>query len=257
MAKQVTRAQRFTKANPCPICRGYDAMPRGTGERCSGFLSSDRAWAHCSREEHAGGLPQEEGNTYAHKLTGDCKCGVRHDPSPPPTQKAAQTTTETWHLVATYDYVDADGVLRYQVVRWRLPNGKKTFSQRRPNKHGGWINNVSGVEPLIYNLPAVLEAIALEQIIVTAEGEEDVKALIARGYTATCNHGGAEKWDDRHSAFLTGAVDVVICGDHDDKGRLHVLKQIASLHTVDITPRIAQHQRPSRSWRHFRLAQDA
>ena len=45
-------------------------------------VSDDGAYAHCSREEFAGGLPYNENlQTFAHKLDGDCKCGTRHDPS--------------------------------------------------------------------------------------------------------------------------------------------------------------------------------
>jgi hypothetical protein len=81
----VRPAQRFTTAHPCPVCRGHAQAARGQGVRCWGFLSSDGTYAHCSRDEYAGALPIESnGTTYAHQLTGDCRCGVRHDPSPPP-----------------------------------------------------------------------------------------------------------------------------------------------------------------------------
>jgi putative DNA primase/helicase len=37
-------------------------------------------------------------------------------------------------IVATYDYCDASGTLRYQTVRYR----PKDFRQRRPDGSGGW-----------------------------------------------------------------------------------------------------------------------
>ena len=49
----VAPQQRFTREQPCPICRGYDAAPRGKRRRCFGFLSNDGAYAHCTREELA------------------------------------------------------------------------------------------------------------------------------------------------------------------------------------------------------------
>jgi hypothetical protein len=223
---------RFTKRTPCPICLGHKELPQGYGQRCYGFLSSDQVYAHCTREERAGGLPQDsDSQTYAHRLIGDCKCGTRHDPNP-------SYTSSNGHKreVATYDYVDAQGILIYQTVRYE----PKAFVQRRPDGHGDWIWNLKGVSPLIYNLPAVLEAIDAKQTICTAEGEEDIKALGRYGKVATCNHGGAEKWGNQHSQFLKGAGDVVLFGDNDEAGRRHLVKQIRSLKTVKIIPRIAQ-----------------
>ncbi|MGH2500764.1 MAG: hypothetical protein ACRDF0_11850, partial [Candidatus Limnocylindria bacterium] len=58
---------RFTAARPCPVCGGFDQAPRGKGVRCFGFLSGK--YAHCTREEHAGGLEVEVGaQTYAHYM---------------------------------------------------------------------------------------------------------------------------------------------------------------------------------------------
>ena len=56
--------------------------------------------------------------------------------------------------MATYDYRQADGRLLYQVVR----RSDKSFRQRRPNGHGGWIWNVQGIPRVLYNLPQVTSA---------------------------------------------------------------------------------------------------
>jgi hypothetical protein len=29
--------ERFTRANPCPVCGGWDEQRRGKGERCYGY----------------------------------------------------------------------------------------------------------------------------------------------------------------------------------------------------------------------------
>jgi hypothetical protein len=52
-------------------------------------------------------------------------------------------------IIATYDYRELAGMVRYQTVRLE-PKG---FYQRRPDGRGGWINNLDGVEPLLYHLP--------------------------------------------------------------------------------------------------------
>src|SRR5438309_483588 len=55
----IATARRFTAQSPCPVCGGYDGMLRGKGQRCHGYLSADREWCHCAREELAGGLEVE------------------------------------------------------------------------------------------------------------------------------------------------------------------------------------------------------
>ena len=59
-----------------------------------------------------------------------------------PTPKEADRGSR---IVATYNYCDAEGALRYQVVKL----APKRFFQRRPNgAEDSFINNMVGVEPL-------------------------------------------------------------------------------------------------------------
>jgi putative DNA primase/helicase len=74
----VTSVQRFTRRRPCPVCGGGSDLPAGQGVRCYGFLGADERYAHCTREEFAGGLPQEGSGSYAHRLDAPCKCGAVH-----------------------------------------------------------------------------------------------------------------------------------------------------------------------------------
>src|SRR5829696_8663764 len=81
---QVGSNQRFTVHRPCPICGGYPGLPKGRGIRCYGFLGSDGRYAHCTREELGGGFDVEpNSDTYAHKLSGDCRCGATHGEAEP------------------------------------------------------------------------------------------------------------------------------------------------------------------------------
>ncbi len=70
--------QRFQRSNPCPICGGSDSDPRGKGRRCSGYLSTDGQYAHCTREEYAVNISPSTASppTFAHHLVGTCRCGV-------------------------------------------------------------------------------------------------------------------------------------------------------------------------------------
>lgn len=136
---------------------------------------------------------------------------------------------------ARYDYEDEDGVLRYQVTKWK----PKAFTQRRPGRRKGeWINNMEGVEPIPYRLPAVAELVAHgteDDDLWIPEGEKDVQALeTAYSVVATTNSGGATKWTDAHSAYLVGFKgNVIIVIDNDDKatkpGQKHALAVYESI----------------------------
>jgi hypothetical protein len=119
-------------------------------------------------------------------------------------------------IVATYDYVDEDGRLLFQVVR----SEPKSFRQRRPGESGEWIWKLDITRRVPYRLPALVEAIASERIIFIVEGEKDVDRLFGLGVPATCNSGGANKWPDELSEHFRDA-SVVILPDNDDPGREH------------------------------------
>ncbi len=207
----VSAPQRFTKRSPCPICGGGDDLPRGTGRRCSGFLSADGTYAHCTREEHAGQLEptDAEPRTFAHRLEGECHCGREHAPAP------LNGRVEPQQIAATFDYVDETGELLYQALRYE-PKG---FRQRRPDGSGGWIWNLADTRRVLYRLPIVLGAIKLGATIYVAEGEKDVHAIEAAGEAATCNPMGAGKWRHEFSQALAGAKAARVIADRDDEGR--------------------------------------
>ncbi len=81
----VAPGQRFTAAQPCPVCGGYSALPHGLGIRCYGYLSDSGSYAYCTREQYAGNLEQSETNgAYCHRLDSPCDCGIAHQPSERP-----------------------------------------------------------------------------------------------------------------------------------------------------------------------------
>lgn len=193
-------------------------MPRGQGRRCSGYLSSDERFAYCTREEHAGQAPLEPTDppSWRHFLEGECRCGATHGFAPN-------------GAVATYDYVDENRQLLYQVVRL---TGKQ-FRQRRPDGNGGWIWNLNATRRVLYHLPSVLEAAQAGETVYVVEGEKDVHAIEHAGGTATCNPGGAGKWKPEYAAALKGAR-VVIVADRDKPGLDHALAVAATLPTAPI-----------------------
>ena len=118
-------------------------------------------------------------------------------------------------IVAEYSYQDADGKELFQVVRI----DPKDFRQRVRNG-GGWKWSTKGVTRQLYRLPQVLAAKDAGKVIFVVEGEKDVAALESIGCTATCNPGGAGKWEPQYTETLAGA-SVVIMPDQDRAGRAH------------------------------------
>ena len=123
-------------------------------------------------------------------------------------------------IVATYDYTDESGKLLFQVVRY----DPKDFRQRRPDGHGGWLHNLHGVRRVPYRLPELLTA----DFVLIVEGEKDVEAAGSLKLKATCNAGGAGKWDPEYAEFFKGKR-VAIIGDSDAPGRSHAQKVAESL----------------------------
>ena len=155
-------------------------------------------------------------------------------------------------IVATYEYVDEDGKVLFEVVRFepksfqqRRPivasiggatgefyvwGTTKGYYRQRPNGHyyrvregegGQWFDDVRQV---LFRLPRVIA----NQAVCVCEGEKDVLALEAMGFTATCNAGGAKKWREEHAKQLAGK-EVFIFPDNDKPGAEHAEKVAKSL----------------------------
>jgi putative DNA primase/helicase len=117
-------------------------------------------------------------------------------------------------MVAEYSYQDAEGKEVFQVCRF----DPKDFRQRRWDG-GKWVWSIKGIERVLYRLPQVLAAKETRGIFIV-EGEKDVHALESLGLVATCNSGGAGKWEPQYTESLRGA-NVYMIPDNDKAGRLH------------------------------------
>ncbi|MDD4270175.1 MAG: DUF3987 domain-containing protein [Thermoguttaceae bacterium] len=135
-------------------------------------------------------------------------------------------------IVKTYDYRDESGTLLFQVCRIE----PKDFRQRRPDGRGGWTWSVKGIRTVPYRLPELVAE--PERPVVVAEGEKDCDNL-ARivGVLATCNAGGAGKWNEEHAKHLAGRR-VVILPDNDERGQQHAQQVAASLYGLAESVRI-------------------
>ena len=140
-------------------------------------------------------------------------------------------STSKIEITSTYDYVDEAGKLSYQVCRL-VP---KSFRQRRPDGHGGWVWNMQGVERVPYRLPELIAGVAAGRWIVVAEGERDCDRLVSEEFCATTNAGGAGKWSAAWARYFK-AAKVAIIVDNDEPGRQHAEQVARSL--VDIAAEV-------------------
>jgi P4 family phage/plasmid primase-like protien len=130
-------------------------------------------------------------------------------------------------IETVYDYHDAEGKLLFQVCRLK----PKDFRQRRPdpNRPGKFIWNLNGVEPVPYRLPELITSVKAGETVFIAEGEKDVASLVSHKFTATCNAGGAGKWQDGFAKWFDGAKAVVVIADKDATGRKHAAAVAANV----------------------------
>ena len=179
----------------CPRCGGDDRFA----------ISTTKKVFNCRGCEKAGDvidLAQTciDGCDFVHAceiLTGEPPPEEKPEP-----KKKKPNAAALGDIVETYNYDDAGGIFRFQVVRY----DPKDFRQRRPNGNGGWIWNLNGVFPPLYHLPRLIEAVANGQTVVVVEGERDVHTAAAhRHWSRTCNVGGAGKWRGEYDAHFNGA----------------------------------------------------
>ncbi len=125
------------------------------------------------------------------------------------------STTPTRIIATTYPYRDESGELLFEVVRFE-PKG---FTQRRPDGHGGWIPNLTGVRRVLYRLPDLNG----QDGVYVVEGEKDVDTLWVQGLPATTNPGGAGSWRADYASQLqaAGVGIVIIIPDNDRTGVAH------------------------------------
>jgi hypothetical protein len=147
-----------------------------------------------------------------------------------------------------YDYTDDSGKLVYQVIRFRLPSGKKDFTQRQPDGKGGWINSIEGIPRVLYRLPEVLAD--PDALVLVLEGEKDVDRLYEEagpgsGLVATTNSEGAKpsstvRWDELRESLRGRSV--VVIPDNDPPhlpGRAHARGIAERLHGVASSVKLA------------------
>ncbi len=206
----------------CPV--HADGQQHGRRSLSIGQADDGRVLLHCFAGCEPESIVGAVGLGMADLFPESTRNGYKAPTPRPPSGK---------QIVATYDYRDEDGSLRYQVVRY----SDKSFAQCRPDGAGGWTWNLRGVQPLLYNLPMLKDAEG--DIVFVTEGEKDADNLTRLGLVAVCNSGGAGKWGHKLSEYLRGH-DVVIVPDNDAPGRKHAEQVARSLYGVAALVRILE-----------------
>lgn len=135
-----------------------------------------------------------------------------------PTDRSGAPDPYVFHreIEATYDYLDEEGRLLYQKVRYR----PKDFAQRQPIGNGNWRWGLKDVRRVLYHLPEILRR--PRDVVLIVGGEKDADCAMDLGLLATCNtEGEGSGWDsDVYPLQLVGR-DVVILPDNDEAGHRH------------------------------------
>lgn len=227
---EIPPARRFTREHPCPICGGHEALPQGKGVRCWGFLSADGEYAHCSRAERAGGIPQSAGsNTHAHRLVGPCNCGVTHIAPP----AAPQPIERVQISERSFVYTNADGDPIAVHMRYDYDDGSKSMPWRLPTGESGR-GVIKPDELPLYGLLGVLHTPNNEPVYFT-EGETACDAILALGLTAAACGGGSSQQTFPAFAALAGRL-VFLLPDNDEPGAAYMRRATDALTAAGATP---------------------
>jgi hypothetical protein len=241
-AAGVRPEQRHTAANPCPICSGHATMRRGEGLRCYGFTSNDGEWARCTRDEHAGELEKDsKTDAYPHKLQGDCRCGVRHDPSPAPVvnirdpsarHRAPRASTgASWRLVKVYEIKGFNGDLAALHERYEDGQGDKKFKWRRRKGGRATLEGLRVADIPLYGSELVADW-SKDAGVVLVEGEQAQEAARQAGIRALGTVTGAGSTPGPEVLKVLRDRPVILWADADDKGRAHMARIAAALQGV-------------------------
>jgi len=198
-----------TKSNPCPHCGKPD-------------------WCYSIGELSACKRPQ-----YPPAAGWEVTSKTDKDGTPfyaPIREKKAIRPRQTRY----WEYPARDGSPLVRVVRFDDGKGGKSgkgdadwhqehWGKCKPTRQIGWVVGTKDVpreDIPIYRYAEVRKAIANNELIFIAEGEDNVDRLWALGFAATCNIGGSGKWRESDTRDLEGAK-VVIIPDRDEPGINH------------------------------------
>ncbi len=120
-------------------------------------------------------------------------------------------------LEAEYPYIGADGAPVAIKVRFRKPNGEKSFAWKRPGSED-WkgLRSLKERDLPLYNGHLIPTS---DGPVVVCEGEKAVNACLDAGLLAVCPPGGASAKDFGEQPKALAGRDVILWPDNDGEGR--------------------------------------
>src|SRR3990167_1130239 len=150
-----------------------------------------------------------------------------------------------------YTYQDENRRPLYDVIR---KPGKEFPVRRYVGDTTEW--GIGETRKVLYRLPDVLAADPETRRVWVVEGEKDAEAFWSRGLVATCNPGGAGKWQDSFSDIFTDRF-VTIVQDKDDAGRKHAAQVMLALRSKAKEIRLVEARAGKDAFDHFAAGYDA
>lgn len=133
-------------------------------------------------------------------------------------------------VVATFEYIDSEGVILYikeRIEPGRNGKSKEFFFKHLDDNNNKWITG-RGCEPVPYNLPLVVRS----KYILIVEGEAKADLLTKQfGLTATCLDSGAQSpFRDDYLKYFEGKEKIIIFPDNDSPGKAYADKIASALY---------------------------
>lgn len=220
----------------CQSSYGLNALLADLGLNKMDFIEKDETYY--SKENLKNYIKSGNiGNVYKDEITGEW------------------IPDEDYKFDSAYFYTDDRGTIVSVKIKYKLINPSadkkaKRFVQRvvRDNKvlstKEGTVDKLP--KQYLYNYPAVMHAIREGWYVYLVEGEKDADTLIWNGLCATSFATGAGSMFDDYKSQLKGAK-LVICGDFDGPGRLHVEKvreflkdEVEKMYIVEYLPELSK-----------------
>lgn len=131
-------------------------------------------------------------------------------------------------LEQEWTYTDEDRTPVFVKVRFRLPDGGKTYRLHKTDAHGRKQPTLGDARIVPYNLPALLDAKTAGRNIFLVEGEKAADALKQIDMIATTAHTGAGSWPEAITEYFAGA-QIIILPDNDVSGWGYARKAVEAI----------------------------
>jgi hypothetical protein len=153
-----------------------------------------------------------------------------------PTSKAYKTAIEAQKAyertrgkpATVHEYLDANGVHVYSVIRWQLSPTSKEILPTSLHADGWRLKHMPEPRPLL-DRQTILETAGTAYVV---EGEKSFDAAIGLGLLTTTSAGGSNAASKSDWSPLAGRA-VVILPDNDNPGRKYAADVAAILHELD------------------------